>query len=105
FLSGVHHAREWPTAEFTLEFVWDLLLHDGTDPDATNLLEKGKLIAVPLVNPDGYDISRRLVNEQKRKNCRVPNFDSQNITAAQCEATANASRGVDNNRNYLPFWG
>ena len=55
-----HHAREWPTAEFTLEFVWDLLLHDGTDPDATNLLEKGKLIAVPVVNPDGYDISRSL---------------------------------------------
>ena len=49
-LTGVHHAREWPTAEFTLEFVHDLLMHDGTDPDATNLLEKGRLIAVPVVN-------------------------------------------------------
>ncbi|HET6548411.1 MAG TPA: M14 family zinc carboxypeptidase, partial [Solirubrobacter sp.] len=37
-LTGAHHAREWPTPEFTLEFVWDLLLNDGTDPDATNLL-------------------------------------------------------------------
>ncbi len=66
-----HHAREWPTPEFTLEFVYDLLMHYGTDPDAKNLLEKGKLIAVPVVNPDGYDLSRSLQNEQKRKNCRI----------------------------------
>ena len=59
-LTGAHHAREWPTPEFTLEFVWDLLLHDGTDPDATNLLETGKLIAVPVVNSDGYDLTRSL---------------------------------------------
>ena len=46
-------------------------MHDGTDADATNLLEKGKLIAVPVVNADGYDLSRSLQNEQKRKNCRI----------------------------------
>src|SRR5262249_22270708 len=67
-LTGAHHAREWPTVEFTMEFIWDLLLNDGTDPDATNLLEKGRLIAVPVVNADGYDLSRSLQNEQKRKN-------------------------------------
>ena len=31
-LTGAHHAREWPTPEFTLEFVHDLLMHDGTRP-------------------------------------------------------------------------
>ena len=102
-LTGVHHAREWPTAEFTLEFVYDLLMHDGTDPDATNLLEQGKLVAVPVVNPDGYDLSRSLQNEQKRKNCRqasgvIP-------TLAECTGPGSANRGIDNNRNYLPFWG
>ena len=71
-LTGAHHAREWPTPEFTIEFVYDLLMHDGTDPDATNLLEKGKLIAVPVVNVDGYDLSRSVpAHEQKRKNCRL----------------------------------
>ena len=103
FLSGVHHAREWPTAEFTLEFVYDLLMHDGTDPDATNLLEKGKLIAVPVVNPDGYDLSRSLQNEQKRKNCRIASGVIP--TLAECTAAANVNRGIDLNRNYLPFWG
>ena len=103
FLSGAHHAREWPTPEFTLEFVYDLLMHDGTDPDATNLLEKGKLIAVPVVNVDGYDLSRSLQNEQKRKNCRITSGVIP--TLAECMAAANVNRGIDNNRNYLPFWG
>jgi carboxypeptidase T len=102
-LTGAHHAREWPTAEFTLEFVWDLLLNDGTDADATNLLEKGKLIAIPVVNADGYDLSRSLQNEQKRKNCRIT--AGVIPTLADCTLAANINRGIDLNRNYLPFWG
>ena len=102
-LTGAHHAREWPTAEFTLEFIWDLLLNDGTDADATNLLEKGKLIAVPVVNVDGYDLSRSLQNEQKRKNCRIT--AGVIPTLADCTLAANVNRGIDLNRNYLPFWG
>jgi hypothetical protein len=102
-LTGAHHAREWPTAEFTMEFIWDLLLNDGTDADATNLLEKGKLIAIPVVNVDGYDLSRSLQNEQKRKNCRITSGVIP--TLADCMLAANVNRGIDLNRNYLPFWG
>ena len=102
-LTGAHHAREWPTAEFTMEFIWDLLLNDGTDADATNLLEKGKLIAIPVVNVDGYDLSRSLQNEQKRKNCRITSGVIP--TLADCTLAANINRGIDLNRNYLPFWG
>ena len=102
-LTGAHHAREWPTAEFTMEFIWDLLLNDGTDADATNLLEKGKLIAIPVVNVDGYDLSRSLQNEQKRKNCRITSGVIP--TLADCTLAANVNRGIDLNRNYLPFWG
>jgi hypothetical protein len=102
-LTGAHHAREWPTPEFTLEFVYDLLMHDGTDPDATNLLAKGKLIAIPVVNVDGYELSRSVpAHEQKRKNCRLA--AGATPTFAECSA-ANQNRGVDLNRNYLPFWG
>jgi hypothetical protein len=102
-LTGAHHAREWPTPEFTLEFVWDLLLHYGSDADAKNLLDNGKLIAVPVVNVDGYDLSRSLQNEQKRKNCRITSGVIP--TLADCTAAGNANRGIDLNRNYLPFWG
>ena len=105
FLSGVHHAREWPTVEFTMEFINDLLANDGTDPRITALLEKGRVIAVPMQNPDGYDVSRRNVNnnQSKRKNCR---FQFNVIpTQAQCDAANSVNNGVDNNRNYGPFWG
>jgi carboxypeptidase T len=102
-LSGAHHAREWPTVEFTMEFIWDLLLNDGKDPDATNLLEKGRLIAVPVVNVDGYDLSRSLQNEQKRKNCRIT--AGVIPTLADCTAASAVNRGIDLNRNYIPFWG
>ncbi len=80
-------------------------MHDNhpTDTDAFNLLEKGKLIAVPVVNPDGYDLSRSLQNEQKRKNCRITSGVIP--TLAECTASANVNRGIDLNRNYLPFWG
>jgi carboxypeptidase T len=101
--TGVHHAREWPTAEFVLEFAWDALQQDGTDPRITSLLERGKLIAVPVVNPDGYDVSRSLIQEQKRKNCRVN--PGEIPTEAECTDPANASFGVDPNRNYGAFWG
>jgi carboxypeptidase T len=101
--TGVHHAREWPTAEFVLEFAWEALQQDGSDPQITSLLERGKLIAVPVVNPDGYDISRSLIQEQKRKNCRVN--PGEIPTEAECTDPANFSFGVDPNRNYGAFWG
>ena len=75
----------------------------ASDADATNLLEKGKLIAIPVVNVDGYDLSRSLQNEQKRKNCRIT--AGVIPTLADCTLAANVNRGIDLNRNYLPFWG
>jgi carboxypeptidase T len=101
--TGVHHAREWPTAEFVLEFAWEALQRDGEDPRITALLEQGKMIVVPVVNPDGYDVSRSLIQEQKRKNCRVNAGEVP--TEAECTDPENFSFGVDPNRNYGAFWG
>jgi len=102
-MTGLHHAREWPTVELTMEFVWDVLKHDGTDARITSLLDSVRLIVVPVVNPDGYDLSRTLINEQKRKSCRVEL--GKVPTWAECAAPTNANIGVDLNRNYGAFWG
>ena len=101
--TGVHHAREWPTAEFVLEFAWEALRQDRRNPQISSLLERGKLIVVPVVNPDGYDISRSLIQEQKRKNCRVNAGEIP--SEAECTDPVNFSFGVDPNRNYGAFWG
>lgn len=102
-MSGLTHSREWPTPELTLEFVWDLVKNDGKDKRITSLLDDGRLLAVPVVNPDGYEMSRDLIQEQKRKNCRVK--DGKRPTFRQCANPKNFDFGVDLNRNYNVFWG
>jgi murein tripeptide amidase MpaA len=102
-MTGLHHSREWPTVELTMEFVYDVLANDGKDARITALMDSVRFIVVPVVNPDGYEMSRTLLNEQKRKSCRlapgvVPSF-------AECANPANAGAGVDLNRNYGAFWG
>src|SRR6185503_11659176 len=87
---GVHHAREWPSSEHAIEFGFDLL--DNRDetalefPDRTvnvkELLEKVRTVVVPIVNVDGFNLSREAATDgqgivnfaghaYKRKNCRV----------------------------------
>lgn len=102
-MTGLHHSREWPTVELTMEFIYDVLKNDGVDPRISNLLEKVRFIAVPVVNPDGYEMSRVLLNEQKRKSCRVK--DGEVPTFAECANPLNRDKGVDLNRNYGAFWG
>lgn len=102
-MTGLHHAREWPTVDLTMEFAWDLLKNDGVDAQITRLLDSVRVILVPIVNPDGFDMSRTLLNEQKRKNCRITM--GQIPTWAECAAPSQENAGVDLNRNYGAFWG
>ncbi len=102
-MTGLHHAREWPTVELTMEFIYDILKNDGTDKQFTGLLDSVRFIAVPVVNVDGYVMTRSLTIEQKRRNCRV---EAGKIpTFAECGNPGNARAGVDLNRNYGAFWG
>lgn len=102
-MTGLHHSREWPTVELTMEFIYDVLKNDGADPRISRLLENVRFIAVPVVNPDGYEMSRVMLNEQKRKSCRV--LDGAVPTFAECANPLNRDVGVDLNRNYGAFWG
>jgi hypothetical protein len=102
-MMGLHHAREWPSGELTMEFAYDLLKNDGVVPRITNILDKTRIVIVPVVNPDGFNLSRTLGYEMKRKNCRVTN--GQIPTSGQCAQSSNQSRGTDLNRNYAGFWG
>jgi hypothetical protein len=61
-LVALHHAREWPSAEAAMEFAHMLVRGDGTDPRITGLLDRSRVIVVPLVNPDGFISSRGAVD-------------------------------------------
>ena len=55
---GTHHAREWPAAEHPMEWAHDLVNGYGRDPQITQLVDATRNIIVPVVNPDGFNLSR-----------------------------------------------
>jgi len=128
-LMGVHHAREWPSGELAMEFAYDLVKNYGENPRITGLLDKARVVVVPVVNVDGFDLSRTdgaaidlreadgggtasilgtPGNAYKRKNCRV--VDGQDTPDGSCRVASATSPGgfgvgIDPNRNYGGFWG
>jgi hypothetical protein len=114
-IMGVHHAREWPSAEHTIEFAYDLLRNYGSDPRTKRLVQDTRTIVVPIVNPDGFNLSREAAPlgdfslfdyEMKRKNCRISAHTPQKYARGSCEDNkAGRLRGTDPNRNYGGLWG
>jgi hypothetical protein len=127
---GVHHAREWPSGEHAMEFAVDLVKGARAgDPRISGLLERGRMVVVPVVNPDGFHLSftdGQIVdlrevdgdgtatilgtpgNAYKRKNCRV--VDGQDTPDGTCAVFSATSPGgylvgTDLNRNYGGLWG
>ncbi|MDQ5807870.1 MAG: hypothetical protein M3320_04275 [Actinomycetota bacterium] len=120
FLMGMHHAREWPSAELIHEMALYLAQNFGTDPQVTELLRHVRVVIVPIINPDGFVSSRNspsIADESgnpfgapataesaflggsfayRRKNCKGPGGPS-----APCDLNS----GVDPNRNYGHGWG
>jgi hypothetical protein len=112
---GVHHAREWPSSEHAMEFAYDLLRNYGVDSRTTSLVQRTRTIVVPVVNPDGFNISREAAPlgdfslfdyEMKRKNCRVSESTPPQYSNHACDDNkAGRLRGTDPNRNYGGLWG
>jgi hypothetical protein len=129
---GVHHAREWPSGENAMEFAYDLVRGYGSDPRITNLVDRVRVLVVPVVNVDGFVASRtdgELLdlrelgtpendptglgqtgvvllnpgNAYKRKNCRL--VDGVPTPAGACAVPGARYLGVDLNRNYGSLWG
>jgi murein tripeptide amidase MpaA len=123
---GLHHAREWPSGELSIEFAFDLVASFGVSQRVTELLRKVRVIVVPVLNVDGFDQSRKwgelvpivdddggeepgapdgLGNLNKRKNCRVD--DGRPTPPGGCDVASpdGYGAGVDLNRNYGWLWG
>ena len=123
---GLHHAREWPSGESSIEFAFDLIKGYGENKRTTHLLRKSRVIIVPVVNVDGFreSINDGLIdlreadgggsgailgspsNAYKRKNCRI--VDGERQPAGACtpyKSNGGNGIGVDLNRNYGAFWG
>lgn len=127
-IMGLHHAREWPSGEHTMEFAVDLVKgYAAGNSRIVGLLRSSRVVVVPVVNPDGFEQSRKwgdLVdtrevdnggqvtilgtpgNAYKRKNCRIA--DGIGLTPpGACEpgGAGGYGIGIDLNRNYGGLWG
>ena len=112
---GAHHAREWPSSEHALEWAYDLLTNFRSSGRTNRLVKATRNIVVPIVNPDGFNISREAAPlgdfslfdyEMKRKNCRISANTPPEYTTGTCDDNpAGAYRGTDLNRNYGGLWG
>jgi Zinc carboxypeptidase len=112
---GVHHAREWPSSEHAIEFAYDLLRNYGRSQRVKRLVQRTRTIVVPIVNVDGFNISREAAPlgdfsqfdyEMKRKNCSLSRFTPPQYQGGTCENNpAGRLRGTDPNRNYGGLWG
>jgi hypothetical protein len=127
-IMGLHHAREWPSGENTMEFAFDLVKgYAAGNARIVGLLRSSRVVVVPVVNPDGFEQSRKwgdLVdtrevdnggqvtilgtpgNAYKRKNCRIA--DGIGLTPpGACEpgGAGGYGIGIDLNRNYGGLWG
>jgi murein tripeptide amidase MpaA len=119
---GVHHAREWPAGEATIEFGLDLLQRGlAGEPRWKSIIDNVRTFVIPIQNPDGFvttrsfpqtpadDQTSTLTPQQgsgaagyRRKNCRPLVPDEEDVP---CEMRQNEDNGVDTNRNYGEQWG
>ena len=113
YIDAVHHAREWPAAEYSMIFAHYLVESFGKDARITSLLRKTRVILVPVVNVDGFEYSResQLQNSNLgavngfegywRKNRR----SLTGVTVPAPRPVNPDAYGVDPNRNYSYLWG
>jgi murein tripeptide amidase MpaA len=119
---GTHHAREWPAAEIPVEFALYLTRNFGRKQRVTNLLKRVRVVITPVINVDGYTVSRGAFDPAdnsgdpagapslaesvappggslayRRKNCHGASDDP--------STPCNLQYGIDNNRNYGAGWG
>ena len=120
YIDGVHHAREWPASEYTMIYIHHLVDNYGKDPMITKLLRKARVIAVPIVNVDGFDYSRESVlsyNQSLRDRTSATGTSNgfegywrknrrsfSGATAPVVQKNPDGY-GVDPNRNYSYLWG
>lgn len=89
FIQSAMHAREYTTAQLTLEFAQRLLNEYGTNADTTWILNHHDIQILLHANPDGRKIAE--TGLLWRKNTNVDHCPE-------------ALMGVDLNRNYSLFW-
>lgn len=95
FEAGIH-ASEFSNPLFIIKFMIDLVnKYEENDKEITELLNKYKIVILPNVNPDGYDVA--IFGTKMLKNKKLYTYNNKDkIDFHYFKANAN---GIDLNRN------
>jgi hypothetical protein len=97
---GLHHAREWISAEVPYYLAVKLVEEYGTNSIVQNLIDNSELWIVPVLNPDGLEYSRSEVFDLESEN------NNSRYWRKNRSVNGDGSHGVDLNRNYgTTTWG
>jgi hypothetical protein len=116
YIDGIHHAREWPAAEYPMIFAHYLLENYGRNKKVTSVLKSSRVAIVPVMNVDGFHYSREFPIDDPGGNSGIvlggqgaywrKNRRQQPTTSTPPNGETNPiAYGVDPNRNYPFFWG
>jgi hypothetical protein len=103
---GMHHAREWPASEYTLEWAYELVNnYRANTENVRSLLAQTRVIVVPVVNPDGFNFSREAGQANGHAAGDTGFASNAEYHRKNCRPTCALNVGVDPNRNYGDRWG
>lgn len=114
-MCGLHHAREWPSAELTMMFA-EMLVEGwlGGDAEITGLLQQLCVFVIPVCNPDGFVRSRETVPyvdelafvEGLTLYAQEGPYHRKNLRDTLGTGLPyEPQQGIDINRNYPYHWG
>ena len=106
FYNGAHHGAEWITSALLMKFVNEYCeaYISGKNiygASAYELYESTTLYVVPMVNPDGADIS---INGARMYTSDFPRLFRQNKNSSDFSRWQANFNGVDLNHNYDAMW-
>src|SRR4051794_15269679 len=96
YIQGAIHGNESAAAEDSMEFAIDVVNQSKANPAVSALLDRVRVVVLPLVNPDGYEHKP----SPRRYNC-----DSATPLTPPLTCPTSTQQGVDMNRNYPTGWG
>jgi murein tripeptide amidase MpaA len=98
-ITGLHHAREWISAEPPVYFANQLINNYLSDDSIKYLVDHLQIWIVPIVNPDGLTYTQNSPNTEM-DSVRLWRKNRRPISAGTCLSAV----GVDLNRNYRFQW-
>lgn len=104
---GAHHGMEWISSQILLRFLEDILEHlennaRFTGYNIASIFKKNRLYIIPMLNPDGVEISIKGIEPEHFLYDRLVRQNNESADFSHWQANM---RGVDLNHNYDYLWG